>query len=98
MECLGGAIDGSEKLLTGILVKARFWSKMEKVELNSRQRRVLNRLLDGFEGKLTTSKWAKLTKSSQDTATRDIQDLIEEGVLERSPEGGRSTSYNLILK
>jgi Fic family protein len=60
-------------------------------------RAVLNRLLDGFEGKLTTTKWAKLMKSSQDTATRDIQDLIERGVLVRSSEGGRSTSYALVL-
>ena len=98
LECLGGAIDGAQTLLTGIMVKARFWEKVDKVELNNRQRHVLNRLLDGFEGKLTTSKWAKLTKSSQDTATRDIQDLIQKGVLERGMEGGRSTSYNLILK
>ena len=98
LECLSGAIDGAETLLAGILAKARFWERVEKVDLSNRQRLVLNRLLDGFEGKLTTSKWAKLTKSSQDTATRDIQDLIQKGVLERSPEGGRSTSYNLILK
>lgn len=98
LECLGGAINGTEKLLAGIMAKARSWERVDAVELNGRQRTVLNRLLDGFEGKLTTSKWAKLTKSSQDTATRDIQDLIEKGVLERSSEGGRSTSYNLILK
>lgn len=96
LECLGGAIDGAETLLANVMVKARFWKRAEKVELNSRQRVVLNRLLDGFEGKLTTSKWAKLTKSSQDTATRDVQDLIEKGILERSREGGRSTSYMII--
>lgn len=79
------------------MTKARFWENVARVELNGRQRLVLNRLLDGFEGKLTTSKWAKLTKSSQDTATRDVQDLIEKGILERSAEGGRSTSYTLIL-
>jgi Fic family protein len=98
LECLGGAVDGAETLLARIMVKARFWEKVDKVDLNDRQRLVLNRLLDGFEGKLTTSKWAKLTKSSQDTAARDIQGLIQKGILERSPEGGRSTSYNLILK
>jgi len=98
LECLGGAIDGAATLLSSIMAKARFWERVEGKELNSRQRIVLNRLLDGFEGNLTTSKWAKLTKSSQDTATRDIQDLIQKGILERSPQGGRSTSYNLILK
>ncbi|HEY3763254.1 MAG TPA: Fic family protein [Verrucomicrobiae bacterium] len=97
LECLGGAIAGAETLLAGIMAKARFWETVGRTELNTRQRRVLNRLLDGFEGKLTTSKWAKLTKSSQDTATRDIQDLVQKGILERSPEGGRSTSYNIIL-
>jgi Fic family protein len=98
LKCLGEAIDGAEVLLASIIAKARFWERVARVELNSRQRQVLNRLLDGFEGRLTTSKWAKLTKSSQDTATRDIQDLIQKDILERSPEGGRSTSYNLLLK
>jgi Fic family protein len=97
LNCLGRAIDGSEKLLVSVLVKARFWEKLEGLSLNQRQRSVLNRLLDGFEGKLTTSKWAKLTKSSQDTATRDIQELVKMSVLERSAEGGRSTSYHLKL-
>jgi Fic family protein len=97
LECLGGAIDGAGNLLAGIMTKARFWEKLASVELNSRQRAMLNRLLDGFEGNLTTSKWAKLTKSSQDTATRDVQDLIQKGLLEHSVEGGRSTSYTLIF-
>jgi len=96
--CLGGAIDGAGTLLASILAKARFWTELKAVELNNRQRLVLNRLLDGFEGKLTTSKWAKLTKSSQDTASRDIQDLIQKEILERGRAGGRSTSYNLIQK
>lgn len=97
LDCLRGAIDGAEALLGSVMAKARFWDKAKGLSLNERQRKVLNRLLDGFEGKLTTSKWAKLTKSSQDTATRDIQDLIAKGILERSAEGGRSTSYNLVL-
>ena len=63
--------------------------------MNERQRLVLNRLLDGFEGKLTTSKWAKLAKCSHDTALRDILPLVERGILVRNPEGGRSTSYAL---
>ncbi len=96
LNCLGKAIDGAEILLDSVMIKARFWDKIKNISLNERQREVINRLLDGFDGKLTTSKWAKLTKSSQDTATRDIRDLIKKGVLERSAEGGRSTSYNLI--
>ena len=65
---------------------------------NERQRKLLNRLLDGFNGKLTTSKWAKIGKCSQDTATRDIQDLIEKGILYKLPGGGRSTGYDLIIE
>ena len=98
LECLGGAIDGAETLLAISSPKTAYGKKRARQKLNTRQRHVLNRLLDGFEGKLTTSKWAKLAKSSQDTATRDIQDLIQKGILERSPEGGRSTSYSLILR
>jgi len=66
--------------------------------LNKRQINVLNRLLDGFEGKLSTSKWAKLAKCSQDTAYRDILDLLERGALKKDPGGGRSTSYSLLIK
>ncbi len=95
LECLGRAIDGAGTLLGSVLAKARFWESLGQTPLNERQRQVLNRLLDGFEGKLTTTKWAKLTKSSQDTATRDIQDLVDKGILIRSAEGGRSTSYAL---
>ena len=69
---------------------------MRRQSLNERQLKVLNRLLDGFEGKLTTSKWAKLTKCSQDTAYRDILDLVERGALRKDPGGGRSTSYSLV--
>lgn len=93
--CLGRTIDGAEKLLENVLRKARFWERIGSAKVNDRQRLVLNKLLDGFEGKLTTSKWAKLTKQSQDTAYRDILDLVERGVLVRGPEGGRSTSYVL---
>lgn len=93
--CLGRAIDGAQTTLSGVLAKARFWEGIADVAINERQRQVLNRLLDGFEGKLTTSKYAKLTKSSQDTALRDILPLVERGILVRNPEGGRSTSYAL---
>jgi len=93
--CLGRAIDGAQTALSAVLAKARFWDRIKNVQLNDRQRLVINRFMDGFEGKLTTSKYAALTKSSQDTAHRDILDLIEHGVLIRNPEGGRSTSYSL---
>ena len=93
--CLGRAIDGAQTILGAVLSKARFWESVRGVPLNERQTLVLNRLLDGFERKLTTSKYAKLTKSSQDTALRDILPLVERGILVRGPEGGRSTSYAL---
>lgn len=93
--CLGRAIDGAEMILGDVLRKARFWDNLQEVTLNSRHRLVLNRLLEGFKGKLTTSKYAALAKCSQDTALRDILHLIEYGVLIRNPQGGRSTSYEL---
>ena len=95
LECLGRAIDGAQVTLKAVIAKARFWDRTKDVQLNDRQRSVINRLLDGFEGKLTSSKYAKLTKCSQDTAYRDILALIERGVLVQNPEGGRSTSYSL---
>jgi len=93
--CLGRAIEGAQITLGSVLAKARFWESIADFPLNQRQRLVLNRLLDNFEGKLTTSKWAKLAKCSQDTALRDIVPLIERGVLIRNPAGGRSASYAL---
>ena len=93
--CLGRAIDGSQTTLAAVLAKARVWDALAGVAINDRQRLVLNRLLDGFEGKLTTSKYAKLAKCSQDTALRDILPLVERGILARNPKGGRSTSYAL---
>jgi Fic family protein len=78
-----------------VLAKARFWESVAGVSLNERQRLMLNRLLDGFEGKLTNAKWAKLAKCSPDTALRDLQYLVNRGILIRGPEGGRSTSYVL---
>jgi Fic family protein len=93
--CLGRAIDNAQITLSGVLSKARFWEEISRVAINERQRLVLNRLLDGFEGKLTTSKYAQLAKCSHDTALRDILALVENGILVRNPEGGRSTSYAL---
>jgi Fic family protein len=93
--CLGRAIEGAQTTLSAVLAKARFWERIRGVPLNDRQRLVLNRLLDGFDGKLTTSKYATLAKCSQDTASRDILSFVEHGILVRNPEGGRSTSYAL---
>jgi Fic family protein len=93
--CLGRAIDGAQTTLAAVLAKARFWESSAAVAINERQRLVLNRLLDGFDGKLTSSKYAKLAKCSPDTALRDILLLVERGVLVRNPGGGRSTSYAL---
>ena len=97
LNCLQHAIAASEKTLEAVLVKARFWEALAGQSLNERQRMVINRLLDGFEGKLTSSKWAKLTKCSQDTALRDISDLLERKILAKDEAGGRSTSYQLQL-
>jgi Fic family protein len=95
LECLTRAIAGAQTALSGVIGKARYWEKLRGVTLNERQRLMIDRLLHGFEGKLTTSKWAALAKCSQDTALRDIQDLVEHGVLVRTAAGGRSTSYEL---
>jgi len=92
------AFDRAEDMLGAVLAKARFWDGIKDRAINDRQRRVLNRLLDGFEGKLTSSQWAKLTKSSQDTAARDIDDLIRKGILVKGEAGGRSTSYDLVTE
>ena len=94
---LDEAFEQAEETLSSVAGKARFWDAVENTSLNERQRLVLNRLLDGFEGKLTSSKWAKLAKCSQDTASRDIDDLIRKNILARGPAGGRSTSYELVL-
>lgn len=95
LECLGRAFDRAEMILAAVLNKARFWESFAEVELNERQREIVNRLLNGFEGKLTSSKWAKFTECSQDTALRDIEDLIRKNVLVKDSAGGRSTSYSL---
>ncbi len=96
LTCLVDAIEGAQQTLAAILHKARFWERFAKEPFNKRQIKILNKLLDGFEGKLTTSKWAKLAKCSQDTAYRDILNLIEIGVLQKDKAGGRSTSYSLV--
>ncbi|MDD1532692.1 MULTISPECIES: Fic family protein [unclassified Bradyrhizobium] len=96
LDCLDRAFDGADIILASILRKANFWDLHNTRQLNKRQQLVLNRLLDGFEGKLTSSKWAKLTKVSQATASRDIDELVEHGILQKDAAGGRSTSYSLV--
>lgn len=96
LQMLAEAVDQAHHTLDAVLHKARFWQRVQGTALNARQTKVLNRLLDGLEGKLTSSKWAALTKCSPDTALRDINELVALGVLRRSGAGGRSTSYELV--
>jgi Fic family protein len=93
--CLDRAFDGAENTLAVVFKKAEFWKKHSAAPLNGRQRDILNRLLDGFDGKLTSSKWAVIEKCSPDTALRDIGDLLDQGILAKDDGGGRSTSYSL---
>jgi Fic family protein len=96
LECLDRAFTGAEGIVGNVMRKARFRERLSGEQLNERQLKVLNRLFDGFEGNLTSSKWASLTKSSQDTAGRDMDDLLKRGILVKNPGGGRSTSYSLV--
>jgi Fic family protein len=95
LECFGRALKGAEGLLEQVLRKARLWERINQSPVNDRQRAVINRLLEGFDGKLTSSKYSKLAKCSPDTALRDIQDLVRRGIMLQSTSGGRSTSYEL---
>jgi Fic family protein len=95
LACLDRAIDAAEALLAAGLRKADLWHRINPHPVNERQRLVINRLLDDFKGFLTTSKYAKLARCSDDTALRDIRELVERGVLVQNPGGGRSTSYRL---
>ena len=95
LDCLGRAFTHAESTLEAVLKKARFWDKHAGAAFNDRQRKIVNQRLNGFEGKLTSSKWAKLAKCSHDTALRDIEDLVQKGVLKKDEAGGRSTSYSL---
>ncbi len=96
IHALHNALDFSIQTTDRVLQKASFWSAHKELELNERQRKIINRLWDGFDGKLTTQKYAKINHCSQDTALRDIQSLIEKGILRKTDEGGRSTNYELI--
>jgi Fic family protein len=96
LDCLGRAITGADSTLSKVMTKARFWERCTGISLNQRQIKLINRLLDGFEGKLTSSKWAAIAKCSPDSALRDMNDLIERGLLKKTDAGGRSTSYELV--
>jgi Fic family protein len=93
LDCLENSLDATDHVLQRTQEKTLFWEAHALTELNDRQRKMINKLIDGFTGKLTSSKWAKITKSSPDTALRDINDLIDKNILVREPGGGRSTSY-----
>jgi Fic family protein len=95
LDCLSRAFERAEIILAAVLKKARFWDLYAGAAFNDRQRNIINRLLNGFIGKLTSSKWAKVANCSQDTALRDIEDLVRKGVLVKDAAGGRSTSYSL---
>ncbi len=95
LSCLINALNATEKILTRVLVKADFWNKHSKTIISERQKKVLNKLLDEFEGKLTSMKWAKIAKCSKDSAIRDINDLINKDILQKETAGGRSTNYEL---
>ncbi|HMK88323.1 MAG TPA: Fic family protein [Methylocystis sp.] len=95
LDCLDRAFDRADDILASVFKKARFWDRHASAAFNARQRAMINRLLNGFVGKLTTSKWAALCKCSQDTALRDIDDLVKRGVLVKDSAGGRSTSYSI---
>ncbi|MBL7128128.1 MAG: Fic family protein [Ignavibacteria bacterium] len=98
LNCLKNALHASEQILARVLYKHQFWNKYATLVLNDRQVLLLNKLLDGFDGKLTSSKWAKIAKCSTDTALRDIQNLMNKQILQKNTAGGRSTNYDLIDK
>ena len=97
LDCLGRAIDGADGVLAAVIARGRFWERAAALALNERQIKVLNRLLDGFEGKMTSSKWALIAKCSQDTANRDIATLIGLGLMRKGEGGGRSTHYEIVI-
>ncbi len=97
LNCLINALKSTDLVLKRVLFKADFWKKNMGIEMNNRQIKLLNKLIDGFDGKLTSSKWAKIAKCSKDSAVRDINDLIHKGILQKEPSGGRSTNYELVI-
>ena len=98
LDCFDRALSSTEETLASVLAKARFWESHRDLEVNERQRKIINMQFDGFFGKLTSGKWAKIGKCSTDTALNDIKDLVEKGVLRKNDEGGRSTNYSLVTE
>lgn len=96
LHCLNNAMNATQDTTQKILRKAEFWQLHEQTSINERQRKVLNLLFDNFQGKLQTSKWAKINKTSSDTALRDIKDLIQKGILRQADDGGRNAHYELV--
>jgi Fic family protein len=96
LSCFERSLSNTDQTLGSVIQKAKFWDNPKLNGINSRQHFMLNKLLDNFEGKLTSSKWAKMAKCSQDTASRDIQDLVTRAILTKDEAGGRSTSYLLL--
>lgn len=96
LSCLISSLKSTDSILTKVLFKADFWQKHVDIDINERQKKLLNKVMDGFEGKLTSSKWAKIAKCSKDSAIRDINDLIVKGILQKETAGGRSTNYELV--
>ena len=95
LNCLINTLKSTDTILIRVLFKADFWNKHSKTIINERQKKLLNKLLDGIDGKLTSSKWAKIAKCSKDTAIRDINDLISKNILQKEAAGGRSTYYEV---
>jgi len=96
LQCLINALRSTDSILKRVLFKADFWNKHSSTLINERQKKLINKILDGFDGKLTSSKWAKIAKCSKDTAIRDINDLIGKNILRKEAAGGRSTNYELV--
>jgi Fic family protein len=96
LQCLINALKSTDSILKQVLFKADFWNKHSKTMINERQSLLINKLLEGFEGRLTSSKWAKIAKCSKDTAIRDINDLMHKNILRKEAAGGRSINYELV--
>lgn len=96
LKCLQSSLDSTDMTLKSVMAKARFWESHNEMRFNDRQKKIINMLHDGFFGNLNTSKWAKITKCSTDTALNDINDLVKKGILQKNEGGGRSTSYSLV--
>jgi Fic family protein len=95
LETLIKALKSTDTLLKRVLFKGEFWQKNSLISLNDRQKRMLNKILDGFDGHLTSDKWAKISKCSKDTAIRDLNDLLSKNILQKDEAGGRSTRYRM---